>query len=126
MSSRLIFFNQRLGDLSGHRLAQARGFLTAAQRRGMSMEVFASAQSTDDLRMALPCRAVLHDPVFQLERSFDERTADLVAMFHEHLDADLKPGDRLFHPVVTQCEARALSRWLSELPPAQRPWTLAL
>jgi len=126
MNTRLIFFNQRLWDLSGHRLAQALGFLAATRRRGIPALLFVSESATPELRGALPCRPVLHDPVFQLGRSFDQRTADLVAMLHRHVDPELWPGDRLLHPVATQCEARALAIWLAELPHAKRPWTVVL
>jgi hypothetical protein len=47
-------------------------------------------------------------------------------MLHCHVSHGIRPTDRVFQTVATQCEARATARWLAELPEARRPWTLVL
>lgn len=78
------------------------------------------------VRAALPARAVLEDPVFRPDLSFDQRTAQFVALLHRHVDRRARSGDRLLLTVATQCEARALARWLGKRPARRRPWTVAL
>jgi len=78
-----------------------------------------------EVRAALPeARAVLHDPVFRKEWSFDERTRDFVAMLHAQVDPEVRLNDRVLMTVATQCEARAFALWLGELPAERKPWVV--
>jgi glycosyltransferase involved in cell wall biosynthesis len=126
MSARVICFQHRLAGMSGHRFHQSMGLLAEARRRGMKPLLLMNAAADRAVRRALPGRAVLHDPVFRSDLSFDERTRVFTAMLHEHVDRLLRRDDRLLMTVATQCEARALAAWLAELPEAKRPWTVVL
>ena len=124
---RVICIHHRLSSMTGHRFTEALGLLAAARKRGMPSLLLISAHADAVVRAALPgARAVLHDPVFRSELSFDERTKAFVDLLHEHVDPELGQDDRLLLTVATQCEARALTVWLASLPERKRPWTLVL
>jgi glycosyltransferase involved in cell wall biosynthesis len=79
------------------------------------------------VRNAFPdALAVLHCPVFRMEWSFDERTADFVEMLHRHVDPLVRKDDWLFVTTGTQCEVRALARWMAETPKAKLPWAFTM
>ncbi len=123
----LICVLHRLAGRTGHRFNQALGLEIEARRRGMAPLLLIHAESEPAVREALPAAlAVLHDPVFRADWSFAERTADFVAMLHEHLDGRVRRDDRLLMTIATQCEARALTVWLRELPERAKPWILVL
>jgi glycosyltransferase involved in cell wall biosynthesis len=126
-SVRLISFHHRLGGMTGHRYPEALGLVAAAPARGMDFILFISKHADASVRAAFPeARAVLHCPVFRMDWSFDDRTADFVAMLHRHLDPVVRKGDRLLVTTATQCEVRALSTWIAETPAKKRPWVLAV
>jgi glycosyltransferase involved in cell wall biosynthesis len=113
--------------MTGHRYNEALALLSAASRRGMPSLLLISAHADAAVRGALPgARAVLHDPVFRSDLSFDERTSAFVALLREHVEPELGQDDRLLLTVATQCESRALTVWLASLPKRKRPWTLVL
>jgi glycosyltransferase involved in cell wall biosynthesis len=127
MSPRLICVHHRLSGMTGHRFTEALGLLAAARKRGMASLLFISAHADAAVRAALPgARAVLDDPVFRPDLSFDERTRAFIDLLHAHIDPELGHDDRLLLTVATQCEARALTVWLASLPERKRPWTLVL
>jgi glycosyltransferase involved in cell wall biosynthesis len=127
LSFRIISFHSRLGGMLGHQYAEVAGMRRAAARRGGEYVVFISRQASAELRAELPeANAVLDCTVYRDDLSFDQRTADFVAMLHRHLDPIVRRDDRLLVNTATQCETRALASWLGEMPPAQRPWTLAV
>ena len=124
---RQISIQHRLAGMGGHRFHQAMGCWESALRRGMEPVLFMNADADPAVRAALPAgRAVLRDPVFRLDLSFDERTALFVRLLHEHVDPVVRRDDRVLMTVATQCEARALATWLAELPAGKRPWILCL
>ena len=125
-SGRLICIHHRLAGMTGHRYHQALGLLAAAGQRGIEPLLLMHAEADAAVRAALPGRAVLRDPVFRTDLTFDERTAAFAAMLHQHVDAELRGDDRLLLTVATQCEARALAAWAAALPAARRPWTVVV
>jgi glycosyltransferase involved in cell wall biosynthesis len=127
LSFRIISFHSRLGGMLGHQYAEVAGMRRAAARRGREYVVFISRHASAELRAELPeAHPVLDCPVYRNDLSFDQRTADFVAMLHRHLDPIVRRDDRLLVNTATQCEVRALASWLGEMPAAQRPWTLAV
>jgi hypothetical protein len=124
---RLILVHHRLSSMSGHRYNEALGLLAAGSRRGMPSLLLMSAHADAAVRAALPgARAVLLDPVFRSDLSFDERTGAFIGLLQEHVEPELGGDDRLLLTVATQCEARALTVWVASLPERKRPWTLVL
>ncbi len=127
MTLRQISIQHRLAGRGGHRFHQALGCWDSALARGMEPVLFMNEEADAAVRAALPGgRAVLSDPVFRSELSFDERTALFLRMLHEHVDPVVRRDDRVLLTVATQCEARALAAWLAELPAAKRPFLLVL
>src|SRR6185312_7576423 len=127
LTVRLISFHHRLAHMTGHRYAEALGLVAATRARGMELALFISELAVAPLRSELPmAHPVLHCPVFRTELSFDERTADFVAMLHQHLDAVVRRDDWVLVTTGTQCEARALAAWLGEVPLERRPWAVTL
>jgi hypothetical protein len=127
VSVRVISFHHRLGGMLGHRYTEAVGLQRAANQRGWNFVVLVREDACDEVRADLPgAHAVLHCPVFRSDLSFDERTADFVAMLHRHLDPIVQPDDWLLVTTGTQCETRALATWLGETPAGRRPWTVVV
>jgi glycosyltransferase involved in cell wall biosynthesis len=124
--ARLILVQHRLAGMTGHRYHQTLGLAAAARRRGMEPLVLINEEADAALCAAVGGAAVLRDPVFRSDLSFDQRTAAFVALLHRHVDPGVRRGDWLLVTVATQCEARSLAAWLAELPERKRPWTLAL
>jgi glycosyltransferase involved in cell wall biosynthesis len=123
---RLISFHHRLSGFTGHRYPEALGLSIAAPARGMDFALLISERAPTLLRAELPfARPVLHCPVFRKDWSFDRRTADFVAMLHEHVDPVAREDDWLLVTTSTQCELRALTTWLAETPLGKRPWVLS-
>lgn len=111
----------------GHRYTEAFGLQRAVMQRGWDFVVLVREDACDEVRADLPgALAVLHCPVFRSDLSFDERTADFVAMLHRHLDPIVRPDDWLLVTTGTQCETRALATWLAEVRAGRRPWTLVV
>jgi hypothetical protein len=124
---RQISIQHRLAGRTGHRFHQALGCLEEALRRGMEPILFLNAAAEPEVRAALPIgRPVFVDPVFRTDWTYDQRTASFVAQLHAHVDPVVRRDDRVLMTVATQCEARALATWLSELPTRRRPWILVL
>jgi glycosyltransferase involved in cell wall biosynthesis len=127
MSVRLISFHHRLDGMTGHRYPEALGLVAAASSRGMDFVLLINERADASVRTAFPqARAVLHCPVFRIDRSFDDRTADFVAMLHRSADPVARKDDWLLVTTATQCEVRALSAWIGETPPRRRPWVVAV
>jgi hypothetical protein len=125
VSVRIISFHHRLGGMLGHRYTEALGLMRAATHRGWDFVLLIREDASAEVRAELPgARAVLHCPVFREDLTFDERTADFVAMLHQHLDPIVRPDDRVLVTTGTQCEARAVAAWLAEAPAGKRPWVL--
>jgi hypothetical protein len=93
----------------------------------MDFTLFMNEGADASVRAAFPqARPVLHCPVFRMDRSFDDRTADFIAMLHRHVDPVARKDDWLLVTTATQCEVRALSAWIAETPARTRPWVMAL
>jgi hypothetical protein len=123
----LISVHHRLGNMTGHRYPEALGLIAVAAARHMDFVLLINENANTEVRAALPvAQAVLHCPVFRKDLSFDERTADFVEMLHRHLDPVVCRSDRVLVTTATQCEVRALARWLAETPANRRPWVLAV
>jgi hypothetical protein len=123
----MISFHHRLGGMTGHRYPEALGLVAAAPARGMDFTLFMNENADASVRAALPeGKAVLHCPVFRMDCSFDDRTADFVAMLHRHVDPVVRKDDWLLVTTATQCEVRALCAWIAETPARKRPWIVAL
>jgi glycosyltransferase involved in cell wall biosynthesis len=127
MSIRVISFHHRLGGMLGHRYTEAFGLQRAVTQRGWDFILFVREDASDEVRTELPgAHAVLHCPVFRGDLSFNERTADFVAMLHRHLDPIVQCDDWLLVTTGTQCETHALATWLAETPAGRQPWTLVV
>ena len=127
MKIRLIGVQHRLADRTGHRFHQSMAYLESARRRGWGSVLFLHREAEPEVRAAFPQgHAVLSDPVFRRDLSFDERTALFADMLGTHVSPVIRAGDRLLMTIATQCEARAIFRWSAELPARKRPWSLVL
>jgi len=123
---KIIGIHHRLGSLSGHRYTEAVGSLEEYGRRGRKVLLFINKCSSPEITQSLRAQAVLDDPTFRLEWSFDERTRLFSEMLHTHITPVVASGDRVYLTVATQLEANALARWLRELPMQKWPWIIVV
>lgn len=123
---KFICIHPRFSSLSSHHFNESWGFAREFRRRGkeflLLVNVNAGRRITDELR----ARAVIDDPTFRLEWSFQERSQRLLNTLHAEIDADLADGDCVMLTVSTQLEAHALVRWQRELPRYKKPWVVIL
>src|ERR1700744_4523338 len=120
---RLISFHHRLMGLTGHKYAEVLGLIPAAGQRGLEFQLLMHEEADPETRRAFPKgQAVLHDPTFRMEMSFDERCADFASMRSEYLDTFIRSGDWLFVTTATQCEIRGIAQWIGRLAPERQPW----
>jgi glycosyltransferase involved in cell wall biosynthesis len=127
LSVRIVSVHHRLGGMLGHRYTEALGLMRATAQRGWDYVLLIREDASTEVRAELPgARAVLQCPVFRKDLSFDERTADFVAMLHRHLDPIVRPDDRVLVTTGTQCELRAAVAWLTALPVGRRPWVVVV
>jgi hypothetical protein len=119
---KVICIHPRFAGLTSHHFNESFGYAQEFQRRGTEFRLLINRQANAQLATALNARAVLDDPTFRLEWSFQERSDRFLAMLHAHVDADLSADDRVMLTVSTQLEAHALVRWLRALPREQKPW----
>jgi glycosyltransferase involved in cell wall biosynthesis len=122
----VICIHPRLGGLTSHHFNEAQGFIEEFRRRGTMFELLVSAHAPAAIAAELDAHAVVDDPTFRLEWSFDERSRRFVAMLHDHVDARSGESDCVLITVSTQVEAHALTRWLAELPSQRKPWVVIL
>jgi glycosyltransferase involved in cell wall biosynthesis len=114
----------RLTGRVGHRLAEAQALADELARRGIALRLYVHEKADRDITGAFPAaRAVLTDPVFA-KLPFDRRTEMFAGMLHRHLEPEIAADDRVLTTVATQCEARAFTRWMSELPRGRKPWAI--
>ena len=121
-----IALHHRLGGYSSHHYNEARGLREELDRRGTKLVLLVNAHAEPRVVAELQARAVLDDPTFRMEWSFEERSRRFVALLHEHVDRFVKRDDRLLVTIATQLEADALTRWLQELPDRKKPWVVVL
>jgi glycosyltransferase involved in cell wall biosynthesis len=123
---KVICLHHRLGGFTSHHFNEAHGFIQEFRGRGREFLLLVRAQAPAPMVAELGARAVLEDSTFRMEWSFAERSRRFLDMLHATVDADLKADDRVLITISTQLEAHALTRWLQELPRAQKPWIVIL
>jgi Glycosyl transferases group 1 len=123
---KVICIHPRLAGYSSHHFNEAHEFMEEFDRRGkefvLLVNVHAPAQIVADLRGY----AVVDDPTFRMEWSFEERSRRFLEMLHKTIDRRLRADDCVLITVSTQLEAHALTRWLQELPRRKKPWIVIL
>ena len=123
---KVILIHHRLSSLSGHRYTEAVASLEEYGRRGRKVLLFISRLAGPEIVQKLGAQAVLDDPTFRLEWSFEERTRLFTEMLHTHITPLVEADDRVYLTVATQLEANALARWLRELPVQKKPWVVTV
>jgi glycosyltransferase involved in cell wall biosynthesis len=118
----VIGIHHRLGGYSSHHFNEAHGFMRELDRRGSEYKLLVNVQAPPPIVAELKAHAVLEDPTFRLEWSFEERSRRFREMLHRYVDRPLKAGDCVLLTISTQLEAHALTRWLQELPRRKKPW----
>jgi glycosyltransferase involved in cell wall biosynthesis len=123
---RLICLHHRLGGFSSHHFNESWGFIQEFRARGREFLLLVNKYAQRRVVRELKAKAVLDDPTFRMEWSFEERSRRFVKMLHRRVDRTVKAGDCLLLPVSTQLEAHGLTRWLQELPAGKRPWIVVV
>ena len=123
---KFICIHPRFASLSSHHFNESYGFKQEFGRRGKEFLLLINIHASPQIAAELRARAVLEDPTFRLEWSFQERSRRFLNMLHSHVDADLNADDCVMLTVATQLEAHALIRWLQELPHDKKPWIVIL
>lgn len=119
---RVICIHHRLGGYSSHHFNEADGFKREFARRGDEFILLVNSQAPAGIVAELKARAVLDDPTFHTEWSFEERSLRFRKMLHRHVAPLLNAGARVLLTVSTQLEAHALTLWSQELPRRKKPW----
>lgn len=122
---KVIGIHHRLISFIGHRYTEALGSVEEYTTRSRKVVLFISSSAKEEIAASLGAKAVLDDPTFHPEWSFNERTARFVAMLHQHITPIVEADDRVFLTVATQLETNALAHWLLELPQKKKPWVIA-
>jgi glycosyltransferase involved in cell wall biosynthesis len=123
---RVICIHHRLGGYSSHHFNEAHGFMHEFARRGKEFTLLVNRQASPPVVSELSAHAVLDDPTFRLEWSFEERSRRFRKMLHKHVDRLLTGDDWVLLTISTQLEAHALTLWLRELPRRKTPWVIVL
>lgn len=124
--TKVICIHPRLASLTSHHFNEAHGFIQEFARRGKEFLLLVSVHAPAQITEELHARAVLDDPTFHMEWSFEERSHRFLNMLHTQVDADLNANDCVLITVSTQLEAHALTRWLQELSQNKKPWIVIL
>lgn len=123
---KVICIHPRFAGLTSHHFNESHGFVQEFHRRGREFLLLINVNASSQIAAQLNARAVLEDPTFRMEWSFNERSDRFLAMLHAQVDSDLKANDLVLLTVSTQLEAHALTRWLQELPLDEKPWIVIL
>ena len=123
---KVICIHPRFAGLTSHHFNESHGFIQEFHRRGKEFLLLISTHAGAQIAAELNARAVLDDPTFRMEWSFEERSERFLAMLHAQIDAHLNANDCVLITVSTQLEAHALTRWLQELPLDKKPWIVIL
>jgi len=123
---KIICLHHRLTGFTSHQFNEAKGLLEELDRRRRELILLVNRQAPAAIVTALRARAVLDDPTFRLEWSFEERSRRFLDMLHRQVDRLVKADDCVLITVSTQLEAHALTRWLTELPRRKKPWMVIL
>jgi glycosyltransferase involved in cell wall biosynthesis len=124
--SKVICIHPRFAGLTSHHFNESSALLHEFDRRGteflLLINIHADSQTVDRLH----ARAVLDDPTFRLEWTFEERSRRFLEMLHAQVDNDVNANDCVLITVSTQLEAHALTQWLQDLPRDRKPWIVIL
>src|SRR5258708_4569192 len=123
---KVICIHHRLVGYSSHHFNEAHGLMRELGRRGRELILLVNVQASPRIVAELNAHAVLDDPTFRLEWSFEERSRRFQDVLHRRVDRLLKAGDCVLLTVSTQLEAHALTLWLQELPHRKKPWIVIL
>jgi Glycosyl transferases group 1 len=123
---KVICIHPRLAGYSSHHFNEAHEFMEEFDRRGKEFVLLVNVQAPAQIVAELRAHAVLDDPTFRMEWSFEERSRRFVEMLHKTIDRRLRADDCVLITVSTQLEAHALTRWLQELPRRKKPWIVIL
>jgi glycosyltransferase involved in cell wall biosynthesis len=123
---KVICIHHRLAGYATHHFNEAYGFRREFARRGRELNLLVNVQASARIVSELSAHAVLDDPSFRLEWSFEERSRRFRDMLHTRVDRLLKAGDCVLLTVSTQLEAHSLILWLQELPRRKQPWIVIL
>jgi hypothetical protein len=123
---KVICIHPRFAGLTSHHFNESHGFVQEFHRRGREFLLLINVNASSQIAAQLNARAVLDDPTFRMEWSFNERSDRFLAMLHAQVDSDLNANDVVLLTVSTQLEAHALTRWLQELPLDEKPWIVIL
>jgi hypothetical protein len=123
---KVICIHHRLAGLTSHHFNEAHGFMQEFGRRGNEFLLLISIRAGAQIAAELHARAVIDDPTFRMQWSFEERSQRFLDILHAQIDADLTANDCVLITVSTQLEAHALTRWLQELPRDKKPWIVIL
>ncbi|HXH39839.1 MAG TPA: glycosyltransferase [Thermoanaerobaculia bacterium] len=123
---KIICIHPRLGGYSSHHFNEAHGFIEEFARRGRRFVLLVNIHAPARIVAELGALAVLDDPTFRMEWSFEERSRRFLEMLHKEIDGRLAAGDCVLITVSTQLEAHALTRWLQDLPRRKKPWIVIL
>lgn len=122
--SRLLLLHHRLTGYTSHHFNESRGFALELARRGAELVVLVHRAAERRIVRELGARAVLEDPTFRREWSFEERSRRFVEMLHAQVDRIVKRDDRVLCTIATQLEAHALTVWLQEVPERKKPFVI--
>ncbi|MBK5260364.1 MAG: glycosyltransferase [Thermoanaerobaculia bacterium] len=123
---KVICIHHRLAGLTSHHFNEAHGFAREFDRRGKKFVLMVNHHAPAHIVAELNAHAVLDDPTFRMEWSFEERSRRFVDMLHRNVDRRVRAGDCVLITISTQLEAHALTRWLQELPGRKKPWIVIL
>ncbi len=123
---KVICIHHRLAGFTSHHFNEAHGFGQEFARRGKRFVLLVNAHAPAPIVAELKAHAVLEDPTFRMEWSYEERSSRFVTMLHKKVDGRLRANDCVLLTISTQLEAHALTRWLQELPLRKKPWIVIL
>jgi hypothetical protein len=123
---KVICIHPRFAGLTSHHFNESHGYMEEFIRRGKEFLLLINMHASAQITAELHARAVLEDPTFRMEWSFEERSRRFLDMLHAQVDADLNANDWVMLTVSTQLEAHALTLWLQELPRDKKPWIVIL
>jgi hypothetical protein len=123
---KVICIHPRLAGYSSHHFNEAHGFREEFDRRGKEFVLLVNVEAPAQIVAELKAHAVLDDPTFRMEWSFEERSRRFMKMLHKTIDRRVRTDDCVLITVSTQLEAHALTCWLQELPRRKKPWIVIL
>jgi glycosyltransferase involved in cell wall biosynthesis len=123
---KVICLHHRLAGFTSHHFNEAYGFGQEFARRGKRFVLLVNSRAPARIVAELKAHAVLDDPTFRMEWSYEERSSRFVTMLHNRVDGRLRANDCVLMTISTQLEAHALTHWLQALPLRKKPWIVIL